>query len=229
MENLAGDLVCPFCYKKYTKFGIKGHIWRAHGKGREHNPLLDPKNKQKIVDSNKRRKPWNKGLTKETNEQVAKISQKLSDNIQKGLATGCCTKEYIGSKEHRDASARGGAISGGYRKRSGRGKSGWYKGIWCDSSWELAFVFWNLDHNIPIRRNTEKFEYTFQGKTYKYIPDFLIKNQLVEVKAYWNEQQVEKIKQCPKSIEIIDKTGIEQYINYVVNKHGKCYTSLYGE
>lgn len=29
---------------------------------------------------------------------------------------------------------------GGLRVGSGRGKKGWYKGIHCDSSWELAFV-----------------------------------------------------------------------------------------
>ena len=44
------------------------------------------------------------------------------------------------------------------------GIKGWYKGFWCDSSWELAYVIYNLDHGIEFRRNTEKFEYEYCGK-----------------------------------------------------------------
>jgi hypothetical protein len=42
---------------------------------------------------------------------------------------------------------------GGYVKGSGRGKKGWYKGIFCDSSWELAFVIFCLETNKKIKRN----------------------------------------------------------------------------
>lgn len=42
---------------------------------------------------------------------------------------------------------------GGYRKGSGVGKSGWYNGIYCDSSWELAYVIYHIDNNLPIIRN----------------------------------------------------------------------------
>jgi len=40
---------------------------------------------------------------------------------------------------------------GGKRIGSGRGKSGWYKGYWCDSSWELAYVIYNIDHDVHNR------------------------------------------------------------------------------
>lgn len=53
---------------------------------------------------------------------------------------------------------------GGYVINSCRGKHGWYKGIYCDSTYELAYVIYCLDHNIPIRRCEEVFEYKLMVK-----------------------------------------------------------------
>ncbi len=57
---------------------------------------------------------------------------------------------------------------GGYRSKGGRGKSGWYKGYWCDSSWELAWVIHAIDNNIWFERNTHGFDYYFNNKKQKY-------------------------------------------------------------
>ena len=57
---------------------------------------------------------------------------------------------------------------GGFKEGSVRNyKSGWYRGIHCDSSWELAFVIYYLDHNINIERCTEKRIYILDNKEYK--------------------------------------------------------------
>jgi len=116
---------------------------------------------------------------------------------------------------------------GGYIKGSGRGKQGWYKGYWCDSSWELAYIIYHLDHNIPIERNKEKFNYEFNGKHFAYHPDFIVAGELVEVKGYWTSQNHAKIDQCPKKISVVDKEGIKPYLNYAIEKYGKNYISLY--
>lgn len=50
---------------------------------------------------------------------------------------------------------------GGYRKGSGIGKSGWYKGIYCDSSWQLAYVIYHLEHQFNIVRNKQKRIYIY--------------------------------------------------------------------
>jgi len=57
---------------------------------------------------------------------------------------------------------------------AGRGKSGWYKGYYCDSSWELAYVIYNLEHNICnfIKNTSDKFEYEYKNEKHFYIPDF---------------------------------------------------------
>ena len=37
--------------------------------------------------------------------------------------------------------------TGGIREGAGRSKSGWYKGYYCNSSYELAWVIYSLDNN----------------------------------------------------------------------------------
>ena len=51
------------------------------------------------------------------------------------------------------------SISGGIKKGSSRGKSGWYKGYWCDSSYELAYLIYNLDNSTEVERNKKGFNY----------------------------------------------------------------------
>lgn len=41
-------------------------------------------------------------------------------------------------------------VGGGYRKGSGRGKKGRYKGYWCDSSWELALNLKEILNHLNI-------------------------------------------------------------------------------
>ncbi len=116
---------------------------------------------------------------------------------------------------------------GGYRKGSGRGKSGWYGGYWSDSSWELAFIIYNLDHGIRFERNKEKFTYHFLEQSRSYIPDFIISGIYYEIKGYYTEQVNEKIKQFPHPLRVIDKITIQPYLDYVVSGYGKDFISLY--
>jgi hypothetical protein len=74
-------------------------------------------------------------------------------------------------------------LSGGYREGSGIGKSGRYNGMWCDSSWELAYIIWCQAQGKSIIRNTERFDYVFEGKAHKYLPDFIVDGQLIEIKG----------------------------------------------
>ena len=118
--------------------------------------------------------------------------------------------------------------SGGVREGAGYGKHGWYKGYWCDSSWELAYVIYNIDHNIKFVRNKEGFEYEFENKKYKYYPDFILEDgTYVEIKAVLNKKNKAKIESFNKKLTIIDKKGIQQYIDYVVEKYGKNFIELY--
>lgn len=116
---------------------------------------------------------------------------------------------------------------GGYRKGSGRGKSGWYKGYFCDSSWELAFIIYNLEHNISFTRNKTGFDYIYNNKTHKYYPDFIINNEYIEIKGFMTDKDKEKLEQFPHKITVICKEKIKPYLQYVTDKYGKDYIKLY--
>lgn len=120
--------------------------------------------------------------------------------------------------------------NGGYRKGSGRGKKGWYKGIFCDSSWELAFILYCEIKGIDVYRNYQKFEYSYQGKTYKYLPDFIIEEKFIEIKGYLNERNLAKISQFPHdkyTLEVYTEKQLIPIIKLIVDRYGKDYIKLY--
>lgn len=119
--------------------------------------------------------------------------------------------------------------SGGIKKGSSRGKCGWYKNYWCDSSYELAWIIFNIDHNIDFKRNYEGFNYVFNNETHKYYPDFILKDGLyVEIKNYHSELTDAKLKQFAKEIKILYKEDIKKEIlPYVISNYGKDFVKLY--
>ena len=58
-----------------------------------------------------------------------------------------------------------------------------YQGLRFDSSWELALYIYAVDHNEPIIREPVRLEYYINDKIHYYFPDFLYKNQLIEIKG----------------------------------------------
>jgi len=59
----------------------------------------------------------------------------------------------------------------------------WYNNVTFDSSYELCFYRYCLDHNIDIVRNTDSFKYVFHNKTHLYFPDFVVEGEYVEIKG----------------------------------------------
>ena len=117
--------------------------------------------------------------------------------------------------------------SGGVRRGSSRGKSGWYKGYWCDSSYELAFLVYNLEKGIYVERNKEGFKYVYKGKERLFYPDFIINGEYIEVKNYRSELTDDKLKYFPYDITIFYKDTITPYLEYVINKYCKNFIDLY--
>ncbi len=119
--------------------------------------------------------------------------------------------------------------TGGSTKGGGRGKHGWYKGFWCDSSWELAFIVSHLDNGIKIKRNTKKFSYEFEGKKYNYIPDFIVRGVYIEIKGYKTKRFAAKQAWFPKDLRyrVFYKDDMRIYLDHVVKKYGKDFVRLY--
>lgn len=205
--------ICEKCNSEFkNNSGLAGHLrfCDGTGKGRKRSKRATFKER--------------KGKTYEEIYGLDKanlIKLKLSTNN-----TGVASTPEKEAERRRKISENKNNLMGGYRKGSGRGKSGYYKNIWCDSSWELAWVIYCIDHKIKFKRNTQKFEYYFEGKKLHYIPDFITSKGFVEIKGYNSKQWQAKINAFENKIEIIDKEKIKKYLDYAKNKYGLDFTKL---
>lgn len=108
-------------------------------------------------------------------------------------------------------------MAGGYRQGSGRSKSGYYKGIYCGSTYELCWVIYNLDHRIIFERFPGKLERS--GVTY--YPDFILADgkTIVETKGYEKQESVDKKTVVAESfgyvVKVLRKQDLEYAFDYV--------------
>lgn len=120
--------------------------------------------------------------------------------------------------------------SGGYRLGSGRSKSGYYKGIYCGSTYELCWIIYNLDHNIKFIR----FNGLLKKDKLKYYPDFLLDDgkTIVETKGYENQESVDKKSLLAESfgytVKVLRKDDLKYAFDYVKETYGTAeYHRLY--
>jgi methionine salvage enolase-phosphatase E1 len=160
-------------------------------------------------------------------KSLFKTSQgkRLSERYKKGELTAHSTPHTEKTKQRLSEVAKERKL-GGYVQGSGRGKKGWYKGFFCDSSWELAYVVYCLDHEIDIKRNTEKRQYIWQGVVKNYIPDFIVEGTFTEVKGYKTEQWLAKL-EANQDVEVLYEKDLKPILDYIKSKYGKGFTSLY--
>lgn len=70
------------------------------------------------------------------------------------------------------------------QKKHGTGKAGYYHGVWCDSSYELIFIY---THPDAVRCNL-RIPYTkANGVSSTYTPDFMLDGRIYEIKGYLTE------------------------------------------
>lgn len=170
--------------------------------------------------------PWNKGITAKDDARIEASRSKISKSLLgHSHAQSQLTREKISSTMKRNK-------CGGLRKGSGRGRKGYYNKIWCDSTWELAYVLYNIDHGIKFKRNKKGFEYVYKNKTHRYYPDFVLPdNTYIEIKGYYTKQTISKMNQFSKihKLIVLDKVGIQPYLDYAVDKYGKEFYNLYNK
>lgn len=118
-------------------------------------------------------------------------------------------------------------VTGGYREGSGRSKHGYYKGIYCGSTYELIWVIYQLDHNLPC----ERFSSFLQKNNLKYYPDFFDKdtNTIIEIKGYENVENVNKKIELAKengyNVIVLRKEDLSKEFDWVKNNY--IYKELY--
>lgn len=106
--------------------------------------------------------------------------------------------------------------------KKGRGRQGYYKGIYCNSIYELVFVIYNLDLNKNIKRCVNTYFYKYKNLLKRYTPDFIIENQIYEIKG-WHTFLVDiKLQAAEKQgavIKLLYEKDLEQMFNYVVRTY----------
>lgn len=210
--------ICKFCntHNSPNKSGLTRHEKHCYS-----NPNRIPQ-----------KDPWNKGLGLVEALELGIITKDTYDSILLGRIRGGKNSTGIGStlekeiERKRKISDQAKLKNGGYRQGSGRGKKGWYKGFFCDSSYELAYLIYCLDHNIDIKRNTEKRKYEYQGTIKNYIPDFIVQGEFVEIKGYKSDQWEAKLKSNP-DIKILYGKDLKEVFEYVNKVYGKDFIRLY--
>lgn len=173
---------------------------------------------------------WNRGLNYEdaygaTKAEVLRAAARIGG--RKGqLALQSSHRETLRrQKLSEHARLRG---LGGYQPGSGRGKKGWCRGVWCDSSYELAFVVYASDHGIAFERNREAFPYTFEGKAGRWIPDFRLgQGTYVEIKGYVTERARAKFANFPHPLHVMGSREMSEILEYVVARYGRNFVALY--
>lgn len=121
-----------------------------------------------------------------------------------------------------------------------------YDGLRFDSSWELIFYIYQVDHNNKIIRNDKKLEYEYNGKKHFYFPDFNVNGKLYEIKGehFWKEDGTmqnpfdhsmdglfEAKHQCglKNNVTFIKKIEIIEMEKYIIEKYTNDYLKLFKE
>lgn len=208
-------IICEFCNREFSNVGGKG----AHVPYCKVNPNRTQRPKSPNAHAKKGKTPWNKGLTKN-------IDSRVSRPEQKGKKFGSSITGHSLETKHRLSEVAKKRNLGGYIRGSGRGKKGWYKGFFCDSSWELAYIIYCLDHGIDIKRNTEKRTYEYKGKIKNYIPDFIVKGELVEIKGYKTDEWLAKLSANP-DVKVLYEKDLQPILDYVIMQYSKKFIELY--
>lgn len=176
-----------------------------------------------------------KGKTKANSEEVARQADILKQMYASGERI-CHTKGKPGTftgkhhtKEQIDKMMD--SYHNTLKGRKSRYKFGMYKGIYCDSGWELAFLIYNIDKGTQIERNTESFEYMnpLTNKISLYYPDFKIGNVYYEIKGVFDDVVISKHESFPsdKKLVVIGPNEIKMYIDYCTTTYGDNFYSMY--
>jgi hypothetical protein len=113
----------------------------------------------------------------------------------------------------------------------------YYDNNYFDSSWEIAFWIFHKDHNNIIIRSPVILNYIYNDKLYNYEVDFMVNNQLYEIKGDNLLKQMisnPESKQYKKyecmlqnNIKILTFKDIKPILQYIKDKYGMSYLNQF--
>lgn len=219
--------ICQYCGRECKKPGSLS----VHQKHCKYNPNRVQKIKSPLAHRKKGSVGWNKGLSKETDERIKKAHETFKRNQKLGLHKTSSHPHTEETKRKLSKYAKERKL-GGYHKGSGRSKHGWYKSFYCDSTYELVYLIYCLDHNINIKRCNKSYEYFYNGKYHKYYPDFIINNDtIIEIKGYYTDLVDIKANSITNmKYKILYKEDLQEEFEYIYktyNVNDKTIQTLY--
>lgn len=226
------DLFCQYCGKQCKNLNsLKQHEVRC-----KQNPDAIPVKNNLYEYGLKHRfdgtsfVPWNKGLTKDTDDRVKKYGETHHNRYVKGeIKTWCdgLTKE-TDSRIKKSASKISETISNKI------GDSDWhcqsrkrieYNDNVFDSDWEFEFVKFLDAHNIKWIRKISPFIYIYKNSEHRYFPDLYLPDYdlYIEIKGRCTEKDKAKWDQFDKKLDIyflkdLKKLDIDYFKNIVDNR-----------
>lgn len=234
--------ICEYCKKEHDgNFGSGRFCSRSCANTKSHSKETRDKISKSVKNSEifkikHKESVKRRGLIRERISKTCPICNEpfiaISDKNGK-TKTFCSIKCYIFDQKNGHKFSKR-PKTGGYNKGSCKSYGGYYKGIWCDSTYELAWVIYNLDHKISFERNKVGFPYkTPDGKDHKYYPDFKQGDQYIEIKNYLKENDEYKFQYFPHNLIILFGNDLQEQFSYVRSEYGKdlksLYTKKYGE
>ena len=141
-------IVCQYCNREFSKYGIKTHIWRVHGDGQNFDSNQCYKNGTKQV--------WIKGKTKQNNNILAEASKKISKAL----------KENSGHKQSEETKHK---ISNYMKTAHKDGKAFNIKNSGYSYASKISQeLFWNVYNRLPKNLQDEvKFSSLNREKFFK--------------------------------------------------------------
>ena len=174
--------------------------------------------------------PWNKGLTKDTNESIKSQGERLHNRYVNGELKSWCTglTKYTDDRIKKYSSKISETIA--YKIED----SDWhcqnrkrieYNNDVFDSDWELEFVKFLDIHNIKWIRKISPFIYIYKNSEHRYFPDLYLPDYdlYIEIKGYCTERDKAKWEQFDKKLDIyflrdLKKLDIDYFKNISDNR-----------
>lgn len=183
-----GSLNCQFC----------GKLFNGHNALHNHE-VRCCKNPLKIdstLPDCTGKDAWNKGLTKQTDERVAKYAASNSSSVKNRRPRGPLSEE---SKRKISDTINKKVANGEWHTTLSKDKHFKYKGIDLHCSWELSYAKYLDANGIMWKRCDTRFRYVFEGKNHYYTPDFYLPetDEFVEIKGFKTSKDEAKWAQFP--------------------------------
>lgn len=108
-----------------------------------------------------------------------------------------------------------------------RSRWGYYKDIYCASTYELVYLIYSLEHNIPIERNKDYFNYKINNVSKRYLPDFKINETYIEIKNFPRKEvdiKAKAVTKQGKEIKVLYYKDLEEMMNYIDSKYNTWHT-----